>query len=326
MPCPTVDLEPYKELIVEQYNSDFSVNDSRSSSSMGVYFREVVLPDRDMVSMGLYRKGLNSATERQQLEEKIKEIMASNHGTACSLGIGMLYTHLNSLGDGHYGRDRIAAAIRAVDPESVQRRYKEMKETRGEFIVPGPNFVWSVDGYCKLRFVGIEIYAGIDVYSRFVPWVYVGISNKTAISVLRQFLDLVNSLDIHPLHIRSDRGVETPMMADAHYILHEAVAIASGRALYEFSEVFWFRTSTVNQHIEAWEEVLEVVRLWNIHKIRKQPHRLYLVSGKPWMLYFYPGDDIRNYGITPDHVKLAQIREVYADWDIDVYLPQTTKE
>ena len=50
----------------------------------------------------------------------------------------------------------------------------------------GPNDVWYIDGYMKLEPFGIEIYATIDGYSRYIVWIYVGITARTAVSVLRQ--------------------------------------------------------------------------------------------------------------------------------------------
>lgn len=51
-------------------------------------------------------------------------------------------------------------------------------------VLNGPNDVWSMDAYYKLEHWGIQIYAVIDAYSQFVVWYYVGISGRTAISVL----------------------------------------------------------------------------------------------------------------------------------------------
>lgn len=48
------------------------------------------------------------------------------------------------------------------------------RKPRGEYIVDGPNAVWSVDGYEKLANWGIQIYAAIDAYSRYIIWFYVG--------------------------------------------------------------------------------------------------------------------------------------------------------
>jgi hypothetical protein len=49
-----------------------------------------------------------------------------------------------------------------------QNNFGERNIPRGEYWVPGPNYVWSVDGHMKLELFGIEIYAGVDAYSRYI--------------------------------------------------------------------------------------------------------------------------------------------------------------
>jgi hypothetical protein len=51
---------------------------------------------------------------------------------------------------------------------------KDFQRKKGKYIVPGPDFVWCIDGYMKLELFGIEIYAAIDGYSRYIIWTYVG--------------------------------------------------------------------------------------------------------------------------------------------------------
>jgi hypothetical protein len=43
----------------------------------------------------------------------------------------------------------------------------------------------------KLSDFGIEIYGVIDGYSRFIPWIYVGITARTSTSVGYQLLDVL---------------------------------------------------------------------------------------------------------------------------------------
>jgi hypothetical protein len=45
--------------------------------------------------------------------------------------------------------------------------------------------VRHMDDYIKLSLYGIEIYAATDGYSRYILWVYIGISTRTAISVYK---------------------------------------------------------------------------------------------------------------------------------------------
>jgi hypothetical protein len=87
---------------------------------------------------------------------------------------------------------------RELAPEAVQRRLYDLQRHRGAYIVPGPNFIWLIDGYLKLAPYGIEIYAAIDAYSRYIIWVYVGISSCTAVSVLHQFLDTLEITATQP--------------------------------------------------------------------------------------------------------------------------------
>lgn len=50
-------------------------------------------------------------------------------------------------------------------------------------------------------------------------------------------------------------------------------------------------------------------KLWNIHKIRTQrTKRPNAVSGQPMMLYNFPEAGIKDYGISPDHETLEELR------------------
>ena len=90
-------------------------------------------------------------------------------------------------------------------PDTLTRRTLGLQRSRGEYITPGPNFVWHLDGYLKLQMYGIQTYAVIDGYSRYIIWYCVGVSTKTAVSVMRQYLDTI----FQPRAMRCDRGSET---------------------------------------------------------------------------------------------------------------------
>lgn len=64
-------------------------------------------------------------------------------------------------------RNRIAYILRHVDPEGhAMRGFAQQRLPRGIYTVPGPGRVLSVDGHHKISMYGIEVYAGIDAYSR----------------------------------------------------------------------------------------------------------------------------------------------------------------
>ena len=138
-----------------------------------------------------------------------------------------------------------------MDPEGIALRTGDANRKRGSYEVPGPNWIWSLDGYCKLELVGIQIYAAIDAFSRMVLWIYVGISGRTGISVKRQYLDVLHEGFSVPKALRTDHGGETTMLADAHYRISQSLRTDDEETL-RFIDCFLFGTSTANQRIEAW--------------------------------------------------------------------------
>jgi len=70
------------------------------------------------------------------------------------------------------------------------------------------------------------MYAAIDAYSRKIIWYYCGSSNRTAISVIRQYFITVKPLGLCPRFIRTDRGTETVLLAAMHFSLFIEACLA----------------------------------------------------------------------------------------------------
>jgi hypothetical protein len=130
----------------------------------------------------------------------------------------------------------------------VQERLSNVKRRRRNFITPGPDYVWSMDGYLKLQEYGIEIYAAIDAYSRKIIWSYVGITARTAVCVAFQYLQVVRKTRTIPQVIRTDRGGETVLLAGIQYLLSRT---KRGEDLL-LKECYAYGPSTSNERIEAW--------------------------------------------------------------------------
>jgi hypothetical protein len=71
------------------------------------------------------------------------------------------------------------------------------------------------------------------------------------------------------------------------------------------------------------EELKTFVHVWNRHRIRPQPNKLYSIPGKPWMLFHHPGEGIRNFKQPFSQQKLSEFRKLYK-WNKDAYLPSKT--
>ena len=91
-------------------------------------------------------------------------------------------------------------------------------------------------------------------------------------------------------------------------------------------------------------EIQSFVQTWNIHHIRKQPHRPTVVHGKPFMNYYHPADGVQDLGIPVNQEAWENMQSTLQDWgsyiipflyfwtvhvltlliDIDGFLPEAT--
>ena len=226
------------------------------------------------IQMGLRRRRsqLNACFQ----DEEIIRIIGQHvkEGVIMDYGLGHCQTYFRR--HGHMiSRDDIMYALRLVDPTGVQRRYQKKQHRRKRFTTDGPNDVWSVDAHCKLEIVGIQIYAVIDAYSRKILWIYSGVSGRTAVSVAKQCLLYLKDRKVMPKRFRSDRGVETILVADA---FHQLCELDEGRSEEDsIVEKCWlFGKSTANQRIEAWWMQLQssMLHKWVIFfkKLQQENH------------------------------------------------------
>ncbi|CUS06634.1 unnamed protein product, partial [Tuber aestivum] len=125
-----------------------------------------------------------------------------------SIRYGREYTLNNIRLSGVFiSQKQVRDVLQKVDPEGVADRRKAfaISRRRKEYFVKGPNRVVSIDGHDKLSRFGFEIYGAIDAYSHYIIWCYIGISNRTAVSVNKQYLRLIRNTLHVPKLIRSDK-------------------------------------------------------------------------------------------------------------------------
>ena len=90
---------------------------------------------------------------------------------------------------------------------------------RRKYYSKGPNYVWHLDGYDKLKPFGFAIHACIDGYSRKVLWLSLLQSSKDPKLVCHLFTDYLRSLGGVPRKIMGDRGTENVHYAAAQRFL-----------------------------------------------------------------------------------------------------------
>jgi hypothetical protein len=196
--------------------------------------------------------------EREQKYQQLVGIVREelDHGGIEGYGAGLIKTHFRQMGV-TAPRKLIYDIVKGLDSEGYKRRTNDMQRKKQEMVVKGPDWGWSLDQHDKLAPWGFQIYAAIDVYSRNIIWCYVGVSNRTAYSVLGQFLQVLRKLGYHPRVISSDKGGEVPFVAEVQYALSRTTT-----PILPFEKVYRFGTSTKNQRIESWWSQLEKSRLY----------------------------------------------------------------
>ncbi|KAM4067547.1 hypothetical protein HRG_012300 [Hirsutella rhossiliensis] len=147
-----------------------------------------------------------------------------------------------------------APEYRDFTPENVRERWGRTRYTRRDFSIHGPDWVWSIDGYDKLKNWGFEIYAGIDAYSRYITWFYCGFSSGTSWNVAKQYLHVLNQRHAMPRILRSDHGNETSLLCGIHYYLSGMRTKEQGSDLVPiaFGDCWYFGRSIHNTRIESW--------------------------------------------------------------------------
>ena len=154
---------------------------------------------------------------RQQLRQFF-EIERQTDNLAHGMGRGMLYVHIRQQ---MYSLPRklIWETYAEFHLSQILKRRERAQRSRAGWTCPGPDYIWSLDGYMKLAEYGIQVYASVDAYSRFIPWFYIGPAARTSRAVFAQYITFVSQRGYIPMCIRLDRGVETVLMAAAHYRL-----------------------------------------------------------------------------------------------------------
>lgn len=109
-------------------------------------------------------------------------------------------------------KEFVQNALRIMDPEGVQRHARHRLQRR-QYHAKGPNFIWHLDGYDKLKPYGFCIHGCIDRYSRQIMWLEVGHTYNHPGVVASYFIDCVQNVGGTACVIRGDMGTENMRIA-----------------------------------------------------------------------------------------------------------------
>lgn len=223
-------------------------------------------------------------------------------------------------------RETVRELFKILDPDGVAARSRNRLRRR-QYKTKGPNHLWHIDGYDKLKPYGFCVHGAIDGYSRRIMWLEVGPSNNDPSIIAQYFIDCIRQIGGTARVIRADGGTENVYVAALQRFFRR-----DGNDSMAGDKSFLYGRSTSNQRIEAWwgilrrgcadwwigffkdmrdaglytdndpvqveclkfsfmpvlrKELHRVAVLWNLHRIRPSTNAE-SPNGRPDMLYFVP--------------------------------------
>jgi hypothetical protein len=241
------------------------------------------------------------------------------------------------------GRETVRELLKICDREGVARRSKHCLKRR-RYINKGPNYLWHIDGYDKLKPFGFCIHGCIAGFSRRIMWLEVSSTNKDPSVVAQYYVDCIKQLRGTARVVRVDCGTENVYVAAIQCFFRNH----HGDGMAGISS-FMYGKSVSNQQIEAWwgilrkectdwwiryfkdlrdsglysdndaiqreclkfclmdilrKELHRVARLWNLHRIRPS-FNVESPAGRPDFLFFLPEANGAGNYLKPAHPMAA---------------------
>lgn len=209
-------------------------------------------------SVGLYKRKSSSLERCCDFIQSFLEKTTGSHGYR--------YVHQQCLKNNLViSMEKVRLILKVLDRQGVEFR-KRRKLKRREYISDGPNSIWHIDGYDKLKPFGITIHGCIDGFSRKIIWLKAGITNNDPKVIAGYYLESVVRCGGCPKTIRSDFGTENKYVEDMQTFFHR-------HAMH--SKCFIYGSSTHNQRIEALWAVFrkQCAEFWiQMFKLLKHEH------------------------------------------------------
>ncbi|KAG9278008.1 hypothetical protein AMEX_G5792 [Astyanax mexicanus] len=155
-------------------------------------------------------------------------------------------------------RETVRQLMRLMDGTGVDLRARNRLRRR-VYSSRGPNYVWHIDGYDKLKPYGICINGCIDGFSRKIMWLEAYKTNSDPRVIAGYYINAVAENNGFPQKVRLDHGTENTHVATMQVFLHSVEENAS--------ECVTLGPSTGNQRIERWWCTLrsECTQFWMDH-------------------------------------------------------------
>ena len=122
---------------------------------------------------------------------------------------------------------------------------------RHVYYAKGPNFLWHLDSYDKLKPYGICINGCIDGFSRYIVWLNAYTTSSNPKVIAGYYIEAISSKMACPKLMRSDHGTENGTVCFLQTFLSKKKSFIHGPSMH-------------NQRIESWWQILrtECSQFW----------------------------------------------------------------
>ncbi len=203
----------------------------------------------------LRKKGLSRRKSYSALVDLVDFISHQLQYSGQLHGYRWMYTKCRERGL-RVRKEDVRMVLKELDPAGVSMR-RARRLRRRNYFAKGPNFIWHLDSYDKLKPYGVCINGCIDGFSRKIIWLNAYTTSSDPKLIGGYYIEVVERLGGCPRVVRGDLGTENGHVRDFQRFLnisHEDETLDS----------YLEGASTANQRIEYWWGFLrkECMEFW----------------------------------------------------------------
>ncbi|XP_020555618.1 uncharacterized protein LOC110013572 [Oryzias latipes] len=194
----------------------------------------------------LKKSGLFRRTNFSPLHEVRRAILTELRGPGQLFGYRTMWQVIKQKHNLRVKRDFVMRLMRQLNPQGLDLK-RRRRFTRRTYHSMGPNYIWHVDGYDKLKPFGLALSGCIDGFSIRMMWLVCGSTNNNPSVIAHNYINCFRNLGVVPMRLRTDLGTENGTMAAIQCTLcHAHSHYFAGSSSHSYG------SSTGNQRIESW--------------------------------------------------------------------------
>lgn len=140
-------------------------------------------------------------------------------------------------------KEDVRLILKTLDPEGNEQR-RRRRLFRRSYYANGPNYIWHLDSYDKLKRYGVCINGCVDGFSRKIVWMNVYVTSSDPKVIAGYYMECVEELGGCPKVVRGDLGTENGHVRDIQKFLR----MSNDGEIIDHS--YLEGPSTANQRIE----------------------------------------------------------------------------